>query len=285
MARNKMCLVFSSNPDQGAKNISFNGSKFTVFHEGYPFYVGSETSTNCTIEVIGASIWNSQPNIGPNYNNNRFVVYDNKSQSRKIDISIPTGQYDLTGLVAQLDLQWNSYSGIDTSDNKAFTPADTFQNSFTVSGSDSTQLISIQFIPVNPNLYIDWNLSTLGKLLGFSPASKSHPDIENGYLIGDSTASFNSINSYYLSTDLVPQGLNINGKYGNVIAIIPISSLPGNLVNFQGNFNNLFVACDNILGRRNGKTQTTFWLSDEKMRPLDMNGESYSFTILVRWTD
>ena len=125
----------------------------------------------------------------------------------------------------------------------------------------------------------------MGKLLGFSPASKSHPDIENGYLIGDSTASFNSINSYYLSTDLVPQGLNINGKYGNVIAIIPISSLPGNLVNFQGNFNNLFVGCDNILGRRNGKTQTTFWLSDEKMRPLDMNGESYSFTILVRWTD
>ena len=95
---------------------------------------------------------------------------------------------------------------------------------------------------------------------------------------------FNSINSYYLSSDLISQGANINGKYGNVIAIVPITALPGNLVNFTGNFNNMFVDCDNILGRRNGKTQVTFWLTNEKNEPLDMNGEVYSFTILIRWT-
>lgn len=283
MQNKKSCFTFSSDGSLGAKNIQYNGSKFTIFNEGSPFYVGTDASTNCTVEVIQASIWNSQPNISAQYNNNRFVVYESKT--RAIDIVIPDGQYDLTGLVAQLSLQWDNFSGL-TSDTKTdFTPTDSFQNTFNVIGSDATQLVSIQFLLVNAYMMIDWKQSTLGRILGFSESAKEKPDISTGYIIGDEPANFNSINSYYLSSDLVNQGANINGKFGNVIAIIPITSLPGNLVNFQGNVNNLFVDCDNILGRRNGRTQLTFWLTNERNEPLDMNSEVYSFTVLVRWTE
>ena len=285
MQQNKKAVfTFSSDASLGAQNIQYNGSKCTIFSNGNPFYVGNDTSTNATVEVISMSVWNNQPNISTSYDNNRFVVYDNKSQSRQITIDIPTGQYDLTGLVAQMTLQWDNYSGIDTETKTAFTPTESFQNTFNISGSDSTQLVSIQFLSDNANMMIDWKLSTLGKILGFNSSAKSKPDIPKGYIIGNSVAMFNSINNYYLSSDLISQGANINGKYGNVIAIIPITALPGNLVKFTGNFNNMFVDCDNILGRRNGKTQVTFWLTNEKNEPLDMNSEVYSFTILIRWT-
>lgn len=277
----KQCFTFSSDQTLGAKNIQLNGSKFTIYSEGNPFYVGTDTSSNCTVEVIQASLWNNQPNISTSYDNNRFVVYESKS--REINLLIPTGQYDLTGLVAQLSLQWDNYSGIDGDTLASFTPAESFQNTFNITGSDSTQLISIQFVLNNPNLMIDWKQSTLGKILGFTTEAKEKPDIATGYIVGNKTANFNSINSFFLSSDLVSQGANINGRYGNVIAIVPITSLPGNLVNFQGNVNNLFTDCDNILGRRNGRTQLTFWLSNEKNEPLDMVGEVYSFTLLIRW--
>ena len=88
MSNNKSCIVFSSDPSAGAQNIQLNGSKFTVFNNTQRFYVGTDTSRDCTVEIIAASIWNSQPNISPVYDNNRFIVYDNKSQSRMIDITI-----------------------------------------------------------------------------------------------------------------------------------------------------------------------------------------------------
>lgn len=283
MQNKKSCFTFSSDPSLGARNISQFGSKFTVFSDSAPFYVGSDTSTNCTLEVIQMSVWNSQPNISEQYQNNRMVVYESKT--KRIELVIPTGQYDLTGLVAQLTLLWDNYSGMTIDTNTPFVPEESFQNTFNLVGSDATQQVSIQFLLANPNMLIDWKQSTIGRVLGFSASAKEKPDIENGYIMGDSTANFNSINSYYLASDLVNQGASINGKHGNVIAIVPITSLPGNLVNFQGNVNNLFVDCDNILGRRNGRSQITFWLTNEKNEPLDMANEYFSFTILIRWTD
>lgn len=277
----KSCFTFSSDAKLGAKNIQFNGSKFTIYNDGTPFYVGTDTSSNCTVEVIQASIWNNQPNISSNFDNNRIVIYESKY--REISLVVPTGQYDLTSLTAQLSLQWDNFSGIDSNTLASFTPADSFQNTFNITGNDSTQRVSIQFILNNPNMTIDWKQSTLGKILGFTTEAKQRPDVQGGYITGDITANFNSINSFYLSSDLVAQGANINGRYGNVIGIIPITALPGNLVNFQGNFNNLFIDCDNILGRRNGRTQLTFWLTNEKGDALDMVGEVYSFTLLIRW--
>lgn len=285
MSKNKACLIFSSDPNLGARNIQFKGSKFTVFSNASPFFIGSDTSRDCTVEVIQASVWNSQPNISPEYDNNRFVVYDNKSQSRRIDLTVPTGQYDVTALITQLDLQWTNYVGIDTTTNAQFSPTDTFQNTFAISGSDSTQLISIQFVSANPDLAIDWNLSTLRKILGFTTASLGRPTTLNGALVGDTTAMFNTINSYHLHSDLVSQGIAVNGVYGSTIGIIPITALPGNLVVFQGSVNNMFSYADNLLGRRNGRSSFTFWLTNEKNDPIDMVNEYYTFTLLFRWTD
>jgi len=247
---NKACYIFSSDPSSGATNISFNGSKFTIYNTSAQFYDGSSTSRDCTVEVIQASVWNSQPNISAEYDSNRFVVYDNKSQSRRIDFTVPSGQYDVMALMSQLDLQWTNYSAIDTATNTLFTPSETFQNTFSISGSDSTQRISIQFTSSNPDLVIDWDLSTLRKILGFTTASLGRPSVLNGSLVGDMTASFNTINSYHLHSDLVSQGIAVNGVYGSTIAIIPTTALPGNLVVYQGSVNNMFAYADNLLGRQ-----------------------------------
>ena len=98
------------------------------------------------------------------------------------------------------------------------------------------------------------------------------------------TASFNTINSYHLHSDLVSQGIAVNGVYGSTIAIIPITALPGNLVVYQGAVNNMFAYADNLLGRQNGRSSFTFWLTNERNEYIDMVGEYFTFTLLFRWT-
>ena len=94
-----------------------------------------------------------------------MVVYESKT--KRIELVTPTGQYDLTGLVAQLTLLWDNYSGMTIDTNTPFVPEESFQNTFNLVGSDATQQVSIQFLLANPNMLIDWKQSTIGRVLGY----------------------------------------------------------------------------------------------------------------------
>jgi len=62
--------VFSSNPNQGALNLSADGSSFSVFLDT-PIYI-PQGVIDCNIDVIAASIWNVSPNISAAFGNNMF---------------------------------------------------------------------------------------------------------------------------------------------------------------------------------------------------------------------
>ena len=104
----KACYIFSSSPSQGAKNIQDNGSRFSV-QMNYPLHVPIGAQ-NATCEVIQANIWNTSPNISPSFNNDMFVAFDG---THMIRIQVEKGLYDITTLVSQLEIQWNSYLAVD----------------------------------------------------------------------------------------------------------------------------------------------------------------------------
>ncbi len=74
----------------------------------YPLFIPNG-SKNATCEVVQANIWNTS-NISPSFNNDMFVAFDGTNM---IYIKIDKGLYDIQTLVAQLELQWDSYLAVD----------------------------------------------------------------------------------------------------------------------------------------------------------------------------
>lgn len=272
----KACYIFSSSPSQGAKNIQDNGSRFSV-QLNYPLHIEGEAK-RATCEIIQANIWNTSPNISPQFNNDLFVAYDG---TQLVSIRIEKGLYDIQTLTAQLELQWDSYIA---SDGKTGV-ARKWASLFTMTGNDSTQKVSIQFenTDTKVNIYIDWTQTTLRDILGFDITSLQKPVALGGSLTANYIADFNNLNAYYLHTDLVGNGIPTNSTYSQVIAVIPVTSAPGNLIVFQGATENLFADCNNLVGYQNSRSTFSFWLTTENNQPIDMNGEEWSFTMLLKW--
>ena len=271
----KACYIFSSSPSQGATNIQYDGSRFSVFMN-YPLHIPNGAK-DATLEVIQASIWNTSPNISPFFNNDLFVAFDGVNM---ITLQVEKGLYDITTLVSQLEIQWNSYLAVDGKT----TVASSWSSLFTVTGNDSTQKVSIAFENLLAvNVYIDWTQTTLRSILGFNFNSPQKPLVYKGSLTADNVADFNNLNSYYLHSDLIGNGIPTNSTYGQTISVIPVSAAPGNLIVYQGQYENLFADCNNLIGSNNGRSTFSFWLTNENNTPIDMNGEEYSFTILFKW--
>ncbi len=68
-----------------------------------------------------------------------------------------------------------------------------------------------------------------------------------------------------------------------MISVIPVTAAPGNLIVYQGQYENLFADCDNLMGSINGRSTFSFWLTTENNTVIDMNGEEFSFTLLFKW--
>jgi hypothetical protein len=197
----KACYIFSSSPSQGALNIRDDGSRFSV-QMNYPLYIPNGAK-DATCEVIQASIWNTSPNISPSFNNDMFVAFDG---TNTIYIKIDKGLYDIQTLVAQLELQWDSYLAADGKTAAAISWA----NLFTITGNDSTQKVSIQFeTDSKTDTYIDWKQSTIRSILGFDITSPQKPLVSKGSITAPYVADFNNLNAYYLHSDLVGQGIPI----------------------------------------------------------------------------
>ena len=212
----KACYIFSSSPSQGAKNIQDNGSRFSV-QLNYPLHIEGEAK-HATCEIIQANIWNTSPNISPQFNNDMFVAYDG---TQLVSIRIEKGLYDIQTLTAQLELQWDSYIATDGKTGVARKWA----SLFTMTGNDSTQKVSIQFenTDTKVNIYIDWTQTTLRDILGFDITSLQKPVALGGSLTANYIADFNNLNAYYLHTDLVGNGIPTNSTYSQVIAVIPVT--------------------------------------------------------------
>ena len=270
----KSCYIFSSAQSQGATNIRDNGSRFSV-NLNYPLHLPNDAK-HATCEVIQANIWNTSPNISPAFNNDIFVANDGK---KLVSIQIEKGLYDITTLTAQLELQWDSYIAPDGKTGVA----NKWNTLFLMTGNDSTQKVSIEFITSDNQVLIDWTQTTLRSILGFASNALQKPVSQNGSLTADYIADFNNLNAYYLHTDLVGNGIPTNSTYSQVISVIPVTAAPGNLIVFQGQNENLFADCNNLVGMNNSRSTFSFWLTTETNTPIDMNGEEWSFTLLFKW--
>lgn len=250
--------VFSSNPALGARNISPDGSEFTVSMD-FPVVVPHGV-VDCTIDVISAAIWNVSPNISAAFGNNMFYY---SYLGVPYIVTITDGLYSLP--------QLNAYLG------RFFVNNGQPKNLIVLTGDDSTQKSVITFNFVNTQ--IDFTqANTIRTVLGFnSQLVPPVPSVIQGEnYTSDNIAVFNRINSFYVKSNLVNCGLPLNGTPGNIIAQIPITATPGSQINYSPQ-NVISISARNLIG--NTMQSVTMTLLDDQLRSVNTLGEYWSITL------
>lgn len=73
---------------------------------------------------------------------------------------------------------------------------------------------------------------SVGVILGF-PAAAVTASSANQTVFGSSVVMLNRNNTYLIFTDLIPGGIPTNSSAAGLIASVPITALPGSIVNWE----------------------------------------------------
>ena len=264
--------IFSSDPANGAFNVTPQGSSFSV--QLYEPILIPMSSTYCVVGVQGANIWNTVPNISPELNNN--ILFFTDGVNPNIQVSIAKGLYDLS------ELQNAIYTAIDSNtDNNVPPAAFPAKDMFVFSPDNATQRVVITFL--KENLQIFWATSTLRTILGFdagSPTAPAPPPITGKSLLAPNVARFNELTSFLIRTDLINTGIPVNANATGVLANVFIDVLPSSLINYTP-LNIVWSDASNIIGAR--ITTINFSLANQENRLVDTNSEYWNFTLIFKY--
>lgn len=254
---NRTTLILSSSA-VASDNISQNGAQFvTTLPEPLRFPEGTK---HVQLRLLSASIWNSVPNLVD------CTFKFSTLLSPAITVQIPKGQYSVSLLDAAL--------------NRALTNSGYDPNIVAIVADESTQKIGIQFTSVGSSISFDVD-DPLAKLLGFNSLSTYGPTtLINQTIVAPNVAAFNSVNQFQIHSTLVEQGIPYGNQYTRLIGQVPIAAAPGSLINYEPT-NAPACSADSLLG---GVLQrVTSVLTDEKNMLVDTNGETWTYTVDLRW--
>lgn len=268
MTTTSYSYFFSSDPANGAQLSDDTGSRFTV-HLQQPLVFPK--CKNLDLLLNTASIWYTTVNISKSLYDNATFVFTTGSQTVSVDLD--DGLYSLQDVYDQLALQ----------SDLQLTSA-VFEKLFVFTSFFSVQKVAIQFL--ENNLQINWNLSTVRKLLGFDADQDSWPgqsantpitDIQYKSVMANDVGNFSALTSYYIHSSLVNNGLAVNGTYRNVIGEVPITVSVGELLNYKALAPAVAFNANELIGTTWSSLQ--FWISSQTDTILNMNGESWSFSL------
>jgi hypothetical protein len=258
----QLSYTFSSNTSTGATNIQNNGASFSVSLNS-PIYIPKGT-VDCTVEVLQAAVWNTSPNIAAEFGNNRIgFTYAEGSYV----FVIPDGLYSLTDL--------------NTTISRLLANAGLPSNLFLLSGDQSTQKTVITYTLAG--VRIDFNIAnSIRTVLGFdarlSPLAGDSVAGQNDN--SDNTAVFNRINSFFVRSSMVNNGLPLNNVGSGIIAAVPITAPPGSQINYAPTIP-IAVDASNLPGTT--LQSINFDLLDQELRYVNTVGEDWSITLAIKY--
>lgn len=270
-------LIVSSDPTNGAVNISADRSAFTVKFEAGGFQVEKD-AYNITLAVEEATVWWNVPNIIENGNDKIYIFGDDDTSPtpvpRLFTITIPQGLYDLDSLNLSIanELEAQGARTLDASSNAL--PL----ISFTEDSSTSKTRLRFNY----PNVYVDFSQpNTFREILGFNSAIYGPFAGAPLSILADKTAAFNQLNYFLIHSDLVKDGIRFNNVYNQTISQVLID-VPAGYQIVSKPFNP--AKCDASNLENNSLSSARFWLTDDKQRPVNV-GESdfWSARIVIRY--
>jgi hypothetical protein len=224
--------------------------------------------------VVSAKVWNVSPNISTNIGNNHLVF---TYTSQEYIIEFPDGLYG----IEEMNMFLKIYFG-----QNAVLPNDLFE----LEENGATQKVSIKFNYVGitidftkPNSCID----VLGfytffdeKNGIFTSTSIITSDVKEESIIAPNEARFNRIVNYYITSNLLSDGIPINNRSSGIISEVPIDVRVGSMINYLP-LNPMRVDCSDLIGQ--GKQLVSFGLVDQLGRDVSTSNEEWSLGIVIRY--
>jgi hypothetical protein len=265
MTEYEIPILFSSNPADGAQNVSSGpldaGSQFYVNLE-HPIEV-PRNAINCTVETQKATIWWVIPNIITNVNDQFYLEH----ATINYQATIPQGLYDLNGLQAAMEREITAVGA----------PAGLFN----LIADDATQKVNIRLNQAGTQ--IDFTQSdTFRVVLGFnSQLVPPAPSVGVYNQLGDTEAKFNVVDSFLIHSDIVPRGIRTNGSFANIIDEVLIDVPPGSQI-VQKNFVPTRVPANNLIGTK--LKSVKMWLTDQSNNLVNTSGEFWTALVVIRYS-
>ena len=257
-------LLVSSSPDQGALNLSEDGSSFEVKLEDA--ITIPDKARNIKLEVQRALVWNNMPNIYTGVNDKIYINGPNTDDVQtSFVVTIAQGSYDLQTLtndiLADLEVQ-----GAKTEPLSLISlDADVATGKVEVSLNYPTVQIEMR----------SWN--TFHKILGLNEELYTVPTGKTTHtFLADNVANFAAVESILVHSDITSKGLSINGQYSQTVAQILPDVRSGSLIVFQP-LSPLKIDCDNLKGTNLESFRV--WITNEKGESISTNGEYYSMLL------
>ena len=268
MVSRKIPLLVTSDPLQGARNISADGSRFEIELEE-PIVIPAE-AVNVEIDVEQATVWWVVPNVITGQNDKFYI-----SAPRAVDdvitafvVTIPQGLYDVAGL-NQAVLRELETAGAKIDPSPVVELGSDNATQKVVIALDYTGS-SIDFTPGD----------TFRGLIGFDSQVLGPTVSEPVTFLADEVAQFNQVNYFLLHSDLTGQGIRFNNAYNKTIAQILIDVPPGSQITYAPE-NPATIAVPNLTGVSTSTIK--FWLTDDRNNAINTNGEVFTARLSIRY--
>ena len=258
-------LIASSDPNNGASQISQNGSRFSVVFTR-PLIVPKQAKY-CWLTVENSTVVFNTPNILVDVNDKMLVTFDDGILMISYNITIPKGLYDLDHLNAAIQQQLSN--------------AGAASDAITLIPDTATQKVVIKF---RQFYQVDFTISqSFREILGFNSrlVPAVHATIDNQYENGDNVAKFNSVLYYLIHSDLCSgHGIRINNVYNDTIQQVPIDVAAGSQISYEPQ-NLQKIPCPNLIGQ--SLRELHFWLTDDKNNFVDTLDEVWSCRLNIHY--
>ena len=291
MLNKQFSNIYSSDSANGAYNISSGssdaGSRFSIILHSDPLQIPKEAKS-CILFVPTATFWWTMLNIVTGVNDTFSFSILSGVNAGTYTVTIPQGIYALTSLANAINLQLlNVYPALPS-------------NPITFSADNSTQ--RVVFVFNIANVQVDFTIEhKMRDMLGFyglgslefptnlvtqnyvpDPVAYPTGSFVNQAVYANQIAKFNVIDSLLInSPQLGSSGIATNGN--NYYSICnPTITVPVGQQNVFTTTLPAIVNADNLIGKT--ISNLDFTLTDQRGRPVNTNGEVYSFMVTYQYT-
>lgn len=261
----EISMIVSSDPTNGATNISPDGSYFEVqLQDGLKV---PKDALNVNISVEEATIWWSVPNIITGENDKLYITGPNTlNVVQNFVLTIPQGLYDLAGINEAMARELEAAGAkIDPEPLITFSP------------DEATQRVQMRFNYANVS--IDFTQTDTPRvILGF--AAQVYSPVPTNPILAPNVAAFNKVNYFLIHSDLTNKGIRFNNNYNQTIGQVLIDVAPGSQI-VSRPFNPAKINASELAGAT--RTNLRFWLTDDEDRRVNTNNEYWSARIVIHY--
>lgn len=266
LVKEQINFLASSDPTNGASNISSGGDQFSVqLQDGIKV---PRDAHNVQVSLQESTVWWTIPNITTGVNDKFYITAPRASDDAltAYTITIPQGLYDLSALNDAI-LRELENDGAKTTPNPVVN----------LLADDATSKVEIR---VNyANIDIDFTQTdTFRDILGFNSQNLTNGATTPFIHLADNTAAFNTINSFLIHSDLVSRGIRLNNNYNQTLGQVLIDVNPGSQI-VSKPFNPPQVSADELAGTI--KSTIRFWLTDQSNNTVNTAGEYWTARIVI----